>query len=229
MTIKFIIVDTEQDALLLENSLIKKYQPRYNVLLKDDKSYPFICIKNERFPRIFSTRKLIRDGSEYFGPYTSVKVVKNLLELAKHLYPLRTCNYNLSEANVNAGKFKVCLEYHIGNCLGPCELKQTEEDYNESIKSFKQIIRGNVSGVIRHVKELIAECVDNLDFEKAQLLKERVDLMERYQSKSTVVNPSIHNVDVFSIETDAVTDTSIICAWWMVRSFKATLPNWRSA
>ena len=200
--IKYIVVPSEQDALLLENSLIKKYQPRYNVLLKDDKTYVSICIKNERFPRIFSTRKIIRDGSQYFGPYTSAKVVHNLLDLAKKLYPLRTCSYNLSQENVDKGKFRVCLEYHIGNCMGPCENKQDEEEYNESIQAIKEIIRGNTGRVIKHLKVLMQEHAEKLQFEKAQLIKERISLLEKYQAKSTVVSPTVHNVDVFSIETD---------------------------
>lgn len=200
--IRYIVVDTEQDALLLENSLIKKYQPRYNVMLKDDKTYPWICIKNERFPRIFSTRRLIKDGSEYFGPFTSVKVVRSLLELAKQLYPLRTCNYALSEENVDKGKFRICLEYHIGNCMGPCENRQSEEEYNESIRAIKEIIRGNINGVLKHLAKMMTEAAADLQFEKAQIIKDKIHLLEGYQAKSTVVSPSIHNVDVFSITSD---------------------------
>jgi len=200
--IKYIIVNTELDALLLENNLIKKYQPRYNVLLKDDKTYPWICIKNERFPRVFSTRQVIKDGSHYFGPYASGKVMHTVLDLIKQLYKLRNCNFNLSEENIKANKFKVCLEYHIGNCKAPCIGKEAEEDYMISITSIKEIIKGNIHSVARHLKELLQQHVEKLEFEKAQLIKEKIDLLEKFQSKSTVVSPSINNVDVFSIVTD---------------------------
>jgi len=200
--IKYIIVDTELDALLLENNLIKKYQPRYNVLLKDDKTYPWICIKNERFPRVFTTRNIVKDGSTYFGPYANGKVMNTVLELIKQLYTLRNCNLNLSSENIKAGKFKVCLEYHIGNCKAPCIGKENEEEYNKTISSIKEIVKGNVHSVARHLKELLQQHVEKLEFEKAQQIKEKLDLLEKYQSKSTVVNPSINNVDVFSIVTD---------------------------
>ena len=200
--IKTIVVGSEIEALLLENNLIKKYKPKYNIMLKDDKTYPWICIKKERFPRIFSTRKLVKDGSEYFGPYASVKMMNTVLDLIRQLYPLRNCNYNLSEENISAGKFKVCLEYHIGNCLGPCIGDQKEEDYNEEIKNIKAIIRGNINSVTKHLKPLMQEYSSNMQFEKAQLIKEKIKLLENYQSKSVVVSPSINDVDVFSVISD---------------------------
>ncbi len=200
--IKFIVVDTEYDALLLENNLIKKYQPRYNVMLKDDKTYPWICIKNERFPRVFSTRNLIKDGSEYFGPYASVTMMKTVLDLIRSLYPLRNCKHHLSSKNIEAGKFKVCLEYHLGNCLGPCEGKQTETDYNKTITEIKSIIKGNINAVAGELKNLMNEYAAQQEFEKAHVVKEKLVLLERYKSKSTIVNPKIHNVDVFSILSD---------------------------
>lgn len=200
--IKYIIVDTELDALLLENNLIKKYQPRYNVLLKDDKTYPWICIKNERFPRVFTTRNIVKDGSTYFGPYANAKVMYTVLDLIKQLYTLRNCNLNLSNENIKAEKFKVCLEYHIGNCKAPCIGKESEDDYNKTITSIKEIVKGNVHSVARHLKDLLQQHVEKLEFEKAQHIKEKLDLLEKFQSKSTVVNPSINNVDVFSIVTD---------------------------
>ncbi len=201
-TIKHIVVSTESDALLLENNLIKKLLPRYNVLLKDDKSYPWICIKNERFPRIFPTRKLIKDGSEYYGPYTSMKTVRTLLELVKSLYPLRTCNYDLSEEKIEAGKYKVCLEYHLGNCLGPCEGLQGEKEYNGQIEDIRQIIKGNLKSSLHSFRQQMKELADKMEFEKAQRVKDKIDILENYQAKSTVVNPKINNVDVFSIISD---------------------------
>lgn len=201
-SIRHIVVDTEQDAFLLENNLIKKYQPRYNVLLKDDKTFPWICIKNERFPRIFSTRNIVDDGSEYFGPYASGRMMHTILDLIRALYPLRNCKHNLSEKNIESGKFKVCLEYHIGNCLGPCVGKQSEEDYNRSIQDIREIIKGNISTIIKELKRLMMKHAENFEFEKAQIIKEKLELLENYKSKSTVVNPKIHNVDVFSILTD---------------------------
>ena len=200
--IKYIIVDTEIDALLLENNLIKKYQPRYNVLLKDDKTYPWICIKNERFPRVFSTRYLIKDNSSYFGPYASVKVMNMVLDLVKQLYKLRNCNLNLSAENIKSKKFKVCLEYHIGNCKAPCVGFETEDEYNETIENIKEILKGNINTVERHLKGLLQEHVEKLEFEKANIIKEKIDLLDKFQSKSTVVSPTITNVDVFSIVTD---------------------------
>ncbi|MFD2099954.1 excinuclease ABC subunit UvrC [Flagellimonas iocasae] len=201
-SIKHIVVPTESDALLLENNLIKKLQPRYNVMLKDDKSYPWICIKNERFPRIFPTRKLIKDGSEYFGPYTSMKTVRTLLDLVKSLYPLRTCNYDLSEEKIEAGKYKVCLEYHLGNCLGPCEGLQTEAEYHGQIEDIRQIIKGNLRSSLQTFKQQMNVFAEKMEFEKAQRIKDKIDVLENYQAKSTVVNPKINNVDVFSIVSD---------------------------
>ncbi|PID68981.1 MAG: excinuclease ABC subunit C [Flavobacteriales bacterium] len=201
-SVKHIVVTSEADALLLENSLIKKYQPRYNVLLKDDKSYPYICIKNERFPKVFMTRNIIKDGSEYFGPYTSVRTVKALLSLIKELYTIRTCNYNLSEENIEKGKFKVCLEYHIKNCLGPCEGLQSKEDYQKDIKAIRNIIKGNFKEVLSHFEEMMYAFANDMDYEQAQNIKEKIELLSNYQAKSTVVNPSITNVDVFSIISD---------------------------
>jgi excinuclease ABC subunit C len=201
--IQHIVVDTELDALLLENNLIKKYQPRYNVMLKDDKTFPWICIKKEPFPRIFSTRNVIHDGSEYFGPYASVRMMNTLLDLVRQLYPLRTCKLNLTEQNIRKKKFRVCLEFHLGNCLGPCEGLQSAEDYDKSIREIREIIKGNISSVINQLRKLMKEYAEKLEFEKAQVVKERLELLEKYQSKSTVVNPKIENVDIFSIITDA--------------------------
>lgn len=200
--VSFIVVESELDALLLENNLIKKYRPRYNVQLKDDKTFPWLCIKNERFPRIFPTRTKIDDGSEYYGPYASVKTMKTLLKLIRRLYKIRTCKYDLSASNIEKGKFKVCLEYHIGNCLGPCEGKQSHEDYTEQINQIREIIKGNISGVISHLKKRMDEHVEKLEFEFAQDLKEKIDLLQNYKSKSSVVNPSIGNVDVFALASD---------------------------
>lgn len=200
--IKHIVVETETDALLLENNLIKEYQPRYNVLLKDDKTYPWICIKNERFPRVFHTRNLVKDGSEYFGPYTSMRTVRILLNLIRSLYPLRTCNYLLSRENVSEGRYKVCLEYHIGNCLGPCEGLQTEEDYMKNIDAVRNIIRGDFRGLLQEFRAKMKAHAENMEFEMAQQIKEKIDTLESYHSKSTVVNPKIHNVDVFTVLSD---------------------------
>ncbi len=200
--IKHIVVATETDALLLENNLIKKYQPRYNVMLKDDKSYPWICIKKERFPRVFSTRRFIKDGSEYYGPYTSMKTVHTLLDLIKGLYQLRTCNYDLSEEKINAGKYKVCLEYHLGNCLGPCEGKQTLEDYEANIDAIRNIIKGNFKDSLSGFKKQMKEHAARMQFEDAQRVKEKIEVLENYQAKSTIVNPKINNVDVFTIISD---------------------------
>jgi len=200
--IKFIVVDSEFDALLLENNLIKKYQPRYNVMLKDDKTFPWICIKNERFPRIFPTRNLVKDGSVYFGPYASVRMMNTLLDLIKQLYPIRNCNYNLSKSNIEEQKFKVCLEYHLGNCLGPCVGNESESDYDQKIAEIGEIIKGNIGTVATQIKKLMHQYAEEQAFEKAQLIKEKLELLDRYKSKSTVVNPKIDNVDVFSIITD---------------------------
>ncbi|WP_372744082.1 excinuclease ABC subunit UvrC [Lutibacter sp.] len=202
VTIKHIVVDTETDALLLENNLIKKYQPRYNVLLKDDKTYPWICIKKERFPRVFLTRNVIKDGSEYYGPYTSVRTAKALLDLIKELYQLRSCMFDLSEKNVENGKYKVCLDFHIGNCKGACEGLQNEDDYINDIVAIRNIIKGNFKDSIKSFEELMMHFASEMEFEEAQKIKEKIDLLANYQAKSTVVNPSITNVDVFSIISD---------------------------
>jgi excinuclease ABC subunit C len=199
--IRFIVVETEQDALLLENNLIKKYRPHYNVALKDDKSFPWICIKNEPFPRIFHTRHVIRDGSAYFGPYANVRLMHTLLELSRQLYPLRNCTLKLDEKSIKAGKFKVCLEYHIGNCKGPCEGHQEADEYNNSIHAIREIIKGNISQVARQLRELMMEYASGEEFEKAHLVKEKLTLLDKYQSKSTIVNPAISDVDIFSIST----------------------------
>ena len=199
--IRYIVVETEQDALLLENNLIKKYRPHYNIALKDDKTYPWICIKNEPFPRVFPTRHVIRDGSVYFGPYANGRLMHTLLELARQLYPLRNCSLVLSEKNIQAKKFRVCLEYHIGNCKGPCEGRQDAEDYDRSIASIKEIIKGNITTVSKQLRDLMMEYAAQEEFEKAHLVKEKLMLLDKYQSKSTVVNPAINNVDVFSIIT----------------------------
>lgn len=200
--INHIVVNTETDALLLENNLIKKHKPRYNVLLKDDKSYPWICIKKERFPRIFTTRNVIKDGSEYFGPYTSIRTVKVLLDLIKDLYSLRTCSLDLSEKNIEEGKFKVCLEYHLKNCKGACEGLETEQNYNDSIKEIRNIIKGNFKESLEKFQEKMIDFANKMEFEEAQKIKEKLDLLSNYQSKSTIINPSINNVDVFSIISD---------------------------
>ena len=200
--IKFTIVDTEIDAWLLENSLIKKHQPRYNVLLKDDKTYPSICIKKERFPRIFSTRTITKDGSTYLGPYASGRMMNTILELIKTLYPIRTCNFALSQENINAGKFKVCLEYQIGNCKGPCQDFQSIDEYDENIKEIKEILRGNISPVLQHLKSEMNSFAANMNFESANIYKEKIETLENYQSKSTVVSTIIDNIDVFAISSD---------------------------
>lgn len=200
--IEYTIVDTEQDALLLENTLIKRLQPRYNVTWRDDKSYSYICIKNERFPRVFLTRRLIKDGSTYFGPYASKARVKLILDMVKKLFPLRTCKYDLSEKNIEAGKFKVCLEYHIKNCLGPCEGLESEEDYNVKIDQVRNVLRGNFKDVKGYLQREMERSAENLQFERAHELKERFDLFSDYQSKSTVVSHKVTHADVFHIATD---------------------------
>ncbi|GEQ84721.1 UvrABC system protein C [Patiriisocius marinistellae] len=200
--IKHIVVATETDALLLENNLIKKYQPKYNVLLKDDKSYPWICIKNERFPRVFPTRRLIKDGSEYYGPYTSMKTVHTLLDLIKGLYNLRTCNYDLAEDKIRDGKYKVCLEYHLGNCAGPCEGLYSETEYNENIEAIRNIVKGNFKESLVRFKTQMKQYAEEMLYEDAQRIKDKIDVLENYQAKSTVVNPKINNVDVFSVISD---------------------------
>lgn len=200
--ITFTIVDTEIDAWLLENSLIKKHQPKYNVMLKDDKTYPWIIIKNEKFPRIFWTRRIIRDGSTYFGPYASVGMMHTILSMIKEIYPLRTCTLPLTHENIHSGKFRVCLEYQIGNCKGPCQAYQTEDDYNHSISDIKEILNGKTGTVIRRIKNQLEESVSGLNFELAHNLKQKLDMLDNYQSKSTIVSSSITDVDVFSIATD---------------------------
>jgi excinuclease ABC subunit C len=200
--VKFIVTDNEYDALLLENNLIKKYQPRYNVMLKDDKTYPWICVKNERFPRVFATRQKIDDGSRYFGPYASAKSMHMVLEIVKQLYPLRTCAYLLSEENVRVMRYRICLEYHIGNCLGPCEGKQSEEEYNLSIEAVINILKGDAQSVAGQLKQAMKECAESLQFEKAQEIKEKLLALEKFKSKSTVVSPTIHNVDCFTLVSD---------------------------
>ena len=206
--IQYLVVPTEIDALLLENNLIKKHQPKYNVALKDGKTYPWICIKNEPFPRIFQTRNVIRDGSAYFGPYTSVRLVKTLLDFFHQLYPLRNCSLSLTDKNINAKKFKVCLEYHIGNCLGPCEDKQTTEEYQLGIEHIQQIIKGDIKSVTQHLKTAMLHFSEKMEFEKAQSVKDKIDLLNNYQAKSTIVNPKINDVDVFTILSDE--DTAFV-------------------
>lgn len=200
--IKHIVVESETDALLLENNLIKKHQPRFNVMLKDDKTYPWICIKNERFPRVFPTRRLIKDGSEYYGPFTNFKTVNTLLDLIKGLYQLRTCNYDLAGEKIKNGKYKVCLEYHLGNCKGPCEAFQGEEEYNRNISAIREIVKGNFKDSLQQFRQQMRNHAENMEFEEAQLIKNKIEILENYQSRSTVVNPRINNVDVFSIISD---------------------------
>lgn len=200
--ITFTIVDTEIDAWLLENSLIKRFKPRYNVMLKDDKTYPWIVIKNEHFPRLFWTRKHIKDGSKYYGPYASVGMMHIVLDVIKELFPLRTCNLNLSPENIQKGKYKICLEYQIGNCKGPCEAFQTEEDYDQNLSDIKDILNGKIAVVTNRIKDQMQDAVANLNFEAAHQYKSKLDKLSNYQSKSTVVNSSITNVDVFSIAID---------------------------
>ena len=202
VSIKHIVVATESDALLLENNLIKKLQPRYNILLKDDKSYPWICIKNEPFSRIFPTRRMVKDGSEYYGPYTNFKVVNTILEMIKELYPLRTCNYDLSHANLKSGKYKVCLEYHIGNCKGPCEGLESLEHYQKQVEAIRQILKGNFKDSLKEFKIQMKELAEDMQFEAAQKVKEKIEVLENYQAKSTVLNPKLSNIDVFSIVSD---------------------------
>ena len=202
VTIKHIVVDTETDALLLENNLIKKYQPRYNVLLKDDKSYPWICIKNERFPRVFMTRRLIKDGSEYFGPYTQMRTVQTLLELIRGLYPMRNCNYDLSPEKIEAGKFKFCLEYHLGNCAGPCEGVFLASEYQNNIDAIRQLLKGNFKESLQTFKSQMNDHAAALEFESAQRIKEKIDILQNYQAKSTVVSPKIVDTEVYTIRSD---------------------------
>src|SRR5215216_3470496 len=200
--IEFTIVNTEQDAFLLENSLIKQFQPIFNINLKDDKTYPFIIIKNEPFPRIFLTRQKIADGSQYFGPYTSVGKVRELLNFIKQTIQLRTCPLNLTEKNIDKGKFKVCLEYHLGNCKGPCEKHQSEKDYNQNIAQIKNLLKGNLGPVIQYFKAEMKGHAEALEFEKAELTRKKIQYLENYQSRSIVVNTTLGDVDVFSIQKD---------------------------
>ncbi len=200
--IRYIVVNSEEDALLLENNLIKKYKPRYNVLLKDDKTYPSICVQNEYFPRIFKTRKIIRNGSSYYGPYSHIPSMNAVLDLIKHLYPLRTCNLNLSPENIRAGKFNVCLEYHIKNCAGPCIGLQSQEEYLKNISEIKEILKGNTQDISRMLFQQMQELAADMKFEEAQKIKEKYTLIENYRSKSEVVSSILHNIDVFSIEED---------------------------
>lgn len=202
--IEFTVVQSEQDAWLLENQLIKRFQPKYNVNLKDDKTYPWICIKNEPFPRIFLTRKPEKDGSEYFGPYTSVKRVREILDFIKKMYPLRTCNLNLTDKNIAAHKFKVCLEFHLGNCKGPCEAKQTKEDYDYNIAQIRHILKGHVNEVLQLMKQQMNQLASSYKFEEAAWMKKKSEYLEEYQSKSLVVHPTISNVDVFSFKEDGL-------------------------
>ncbi len=201
--IKHIVVNSESDALLLENNLIKELQPRYNILLKDDKSYPWICIKKEPFPRVFSTRKMIKDGSEYFGPYTNFKTVQTILELIKNLYPIRTCQLDLKPDNIQNQKFKVCLEYHLGNCKGPCEAHETEAVYNQNIQAIREILKGNFKDSQKNFKAQMTTHAQNMAFEEAQKIKEKLDVLENYQAKSTIVNPKIGQVEVYSILSES--------------------------
>jgi len=200
--LRFIITETELDALLLENNLIKKHQPRYNILLKDDKTYPWICIKNEPFPRIFYTRRKIRDGSQYFGPYASVKMINIFLDMIHRLYKLRNCNLNLTPENIQNKKFRVCLEFHVGNCLGPCEGRQSAEDYQQGIDNIRHILKGNINQVIRILQDEMQTASQNLEFEKAQQIKSKLDTLEQFRSKSVIVSPVINNVDVVTIVSD---------------------------
>ena len=197
--IEFTIVNSEQDAFFLENSLIKNFQPRFNINLKDDKSYPYIVIKNEPFPRVFLTRKRIEDGSDYLGPYTSVHRVRELINFIRHTIPIRTCALNLTQRNIERKKFKVCLEYHLGNCKGPCEALQNEQDYNEGIEQVKNLLKGNLNPVINHFKDEMKGFAEKLEFEKADVIRKKIDFLKNYQSKSVVANPRLSELDVFSI------------------------------
>lgn len=200
--LQYIVVETENDALLLENNLIKKYQPKYNIQLKDDKTYPWICIKKEPFPRVFSTRRLVRDGSQYFGPYTNVKVLNTLLQLLKELFPIRNCNFDLSASNIKKNKFKVCLEYHIGNCKGPCEGKESQEEYNEYIQQIANISKGNLNPVFELLTQKMNFHAEKYEFELAQKMKDKMEILDRYRSKSTIVSPTIDKVDVLTLKED---------------------------
>ena len=200
--LKYIVVESEQDALLLENNLIKKYKPKYNILLKDDKTYPWICIVKEPFPRVFTTRRIVRDGSEYFGPYTSARFANTLMGLIRSLYKLRTCRLPLNTRSIADGKFKVCLEYHIGNCQAPCVGRMPEEEYNDFISQIRNILKGNISSVIVHLQQKMEEFASGLQFEKAHEVKTAIEELRTYQSKSTIVNPGLSDIDVFSYIED---------------------------
>ena len=200
--IRHMVVDNESDALLLENNLIKKHQPRYNILLKDDKTFPWICIKNEPYPRVFSTRNVVKDGSQYFGPYTSGLMVKTLLTLIRQLYKLRTCNYSLTASNIAGGKFKSCLEFHIGNCKAPCIGNQEQSEYDEAIAQIKDILKGHILTVTTHLKQKMAEFSADLRFEEAQILKEKIEILSRFRSRSAIVSNTIKNIDVFAFAQD---------------------------
>ena len=200
--IKYFVVDTEEDALLLENNLIKQYRPRYNVLLKDDKTYPSIVVKNEYFPRVYQTRNIVRDGSQYYGPYPSVFTARVMLQMLKELYPIRTCKYPLTPEAIARGQFKVCLEYHIKRCKGPCEGLQSLEAYQQNIAEIKEILKGNISQISKHLYEQMQTLASELRFEEAQELKEKYEVIENYRAKSTVVTPMLHNIDVFSLIED---------------------------
>jgi excinuclease ABC subunit C len=200
--ISYTLTDSEFDAFLLENNLIKKHQPRYNVELKDGKTYPFICIKNERFPRVFSTRQVDRDGSEYFGPYASVTAMNTVLDVIRKLFTVRSCSLNLTEENIQKGKYRVCLDYHINLCKGPCEGLQSESDYMNDIANIRKILNGNTGVVIRLLKSDMQKAAENLDFEKAQELKGKIESLEKFQARSTIVNPRIRNADVFALYTE---------------------------
>ena len=202
VSIKHIVVPTESDALTLENTLIKEHQPRYNILLRDDKTYPWICIKNEAFPRVFTTRKIIKDGSEYFGPFTNFKTVRLLMNLIQELYPLRNCSYDLREESIQTKNYKVCLEYHIANCLGGCVGEQSESDYDHQISQIRALLRGNFSEAIRGFKQKMKLAADVLDYEEAQKQKNKIDILTNYQSKSAVVSATISNVDVCTVISD---------------------------
>lgn len=202
-SLSHIVVDSESDALLLENNIIKQHQPKYNILLKDDKTFPWICIKNEPFSRVFSTRNTIKDGSFYYGPYTSGLMVKTILELVRNLYKIRTCRLNLTDANITAGKFRVCLEYHLGNCKGPCTGLQNEKDYSENIQQIKEILKGNISTVIDHLRKVMLNYSKGMRFEEAQGIKEKIEILSKFRSRSAVVSSTIRNVDVFAISQDS--------------------------
>ena len=208
VNIKHIVVNTEEDALLLENNMIKEYRPRYNILLKDDKTYPWICVKNENIPRVFLTRNYVKDGSVYFGPYTSTSMARTLLDLIRKLYQLRSCNLKLTPAGISSGKFKVCLEYHIGNCKAPCIGLQTKEEYDNGINQIKNILKGNISTVKEHLKEMMKRYAGEMRFEEAHAVKEKLDILSGFQLKSTIVGTVIRNVDVFGIAQDD-TDTYV--------------------